>query len=199
MAVNGRVALTLLRNRLKKVRGNLSFWVFVVMLTGVTFFHYCTPQVRSLASYSLTRHATERILFILVIVNATSIFGHVGGLVTLALVVLLMLPRVFLISPYPVDAFVEVIAVAFTGYLVVWMLGGKQRAVSRLKTINAVTSSRSNIHQWFIAEPAACQFLQVVKIDRAVVVKVTRNVIIVQSCVSINESPAVLFIPSVRA
>ena len=72
MAVNGRVALTLLRNRLKKVRGNLSFWVFVVMLTGVTFFHYCTPQVRSLASYSLTRHATERILFILVIVNATS-------------------------------------------------------------------------------------------------------------------------------
>ena len=140
MAVNGRVALTLLRNRLKKVRGNLSFWVFVVMLAGVTFFHYCTPQVRSLASYSLTRHATERILFILVIVNATSIFGHVGGLVTLALVVLLMLPRVFLISPYPVDAFVEVIAVAFTGYLVVWMLGGKQRAVSRLKALNAVTS-----------------------------------------------------------
>ena len=131
---------TSLRNRLKKVRGNRSFWILVVMLVGITFLHYCTPQIRSLASYSLTRHAIERILFILVIVSATSTFGHMGGLVALALVVLLMLPRVFLISPHPVDALVEVIAVAFIGYLVVWMLGGKQRAVSRLKTINAVTS-----------------------------------------------------------
>lgn len=131
---------TSLRNRLKKVRGNRSFWILVVMLVGITFLHYCTPQIRSLASYSLTRHAIERILFILVIVSATSTFGHMGGLVALALVVLLMLPRVFLISPHPVDALVEVIAVAFIGYLVVWMLGGKQRAVSQLKTINAVTS-----------------------------------------------------------
>jgi len=112
----------------------------MVTLAGITFLHYCTPQIRSLASYSLTRHAIERILCILVIVSATSAFGHVGGLVTLTLVVLLMLPRVFLISPHPADALVEVIAVAFIGYLVVWMLGGKQRAISRLKTLNAVTS-----------------------------------------------------------
>jgi len=112
----------------------------MVTLAGITFLHYCTPQIRPLASYSLTRHAIERISCILVIVSATSAFGHVGGLVTLALSVLLMLPRVFLISPQPGDALVEVIAVAFIGYLVVWILGGKQRAISRLKTLNSVTS-----------------------------------------------------------
>lgn len=126
--------------RWKKIVSNRSFWILVVVLVGTTFLHYGTPQIRLLASYPITRHAAERIIFVLAAVSATFAFGYVGGLVTLALVVLLMLPRVFLISSHPVDAFVEVIAVALIGYLAVWMLGSKQRAVSRLKTINAITT-----------------------------------------------------------
>jgi len=80
-------------------------------------------------------------MFIVAVISATFTFGYVGGLITLALVVLLMLPRVFLISLHPVDAFVEVIATALIGYLAVWMLGSKQRAVSRLKTLNAITTA----------------------------------------------------------
>ena len=132
--------LTPLQERWKRIVSNPSFWILVVVLTGTTFLHYCTPQIRLLASHPITRHAAERIMFIVAVISATFTFGYVGGLITLALVVLLMLPRVFLISLHPVDAFVEVIATALIGYLAVWMLGSKQRAVSRLKTINAITT-----------------------------------------------------------
>jgi len=135
-----RLTLMPLRNHLGKITSRRSFWILVVVLAGGVLLHYCTPQVRLLASYSLTRHAVERIVFILPVAGATFAFGQVGGLVTLALVVLIMLPRVFLISPYPADAFVEVIATAFIGYLVVWMLGAYKRAASRLETISAVTT-----------------------------------------------------------
>ena len=133
--------LTPLQERWKRIVSNPSFWILVVVLTGTTFLHYCTPQIRLLASHPITRHAAERIMFIVAVISATFTFGYVGGLITLALVVLLMLPRVFLISLHPVDAFVEVIATALIGYLAVWMLGSKQRAVSRLKTLNAITTA----------------------------------------------------------
>jgi len=131
---------TPLQERLKKVVSNRSFWILVVVLICTTLLYYCTPQIRLLNSYPITRHAAERIIFIIAVISATFTFGRTGGLVTLALVVLLMLPRVFLLSPYPVDALLEVTASAIIGYLAVWMLSSKQRAVSRLRTINAVTA-----------------------------------------------------------
>jgi len=110
-------SLTSLWKRWKKIVSNRSFWILVVVLIGTTFLHYYTPQIRLLASYPITRHAAERIIFILAAVSATFAFGYVGGLVTLALVVLLMLPRVFLISSHPVDAFVEVVINTITTVL----------------------------------------------------------------------------------
>jgi len=133
--------LASLRERWKKIAGNRSFWILVVVLTGTTFLHYCTPRIRLLTSYPITRHAAERIMFIIAVISATFTFGHTGGLVTLALIVLLMLPRVFLLSLHPVDALVEVIATGFIAYLTVLVLSSRQRAMSRLKTINAVTSA----------------------------------------------------------
>ncbi len=132
---------TLTRNKLKEIRGNRDFWILISMLAGATFLHYYTPQIGSLASYPLAQYAVVRVMFILAIISATATFGHTGGLVALAIVALLMLPRVFLISSRPVDDLAEVIAVAIIGHLVVWMLGGKQRAVSRLKTIRAINTA----------------------------------------------------------
>jgi putative methionine-R-sulfoxide reductase with GAF domain len=80
------------------------------------------------------------------VAGATFAFGQAGGLTTLALAVLIMLPRAVLISPYPGDALVETGAVALVGYLVIWMIETqerekrlRQKAVSRLRAINAVT------------------------------------------------------------
>jgi signal transduction histidine kinase len=135
-------------DRLKKVVTRRSFWILVAMLVALAVLHYLAPQVRFLpiASHPLTRHAVERIIFILPIAGATFAFGQAGGLLALALSILIMLPRAFLLSSYPGDAITETVAVGVVGYLVVWMIETQERekrlrqeAVLRLRTINAVT------------------------------------------------------------
>jgi two-component system sensor histidine kinase DegS len=112
-------------------------------------FHYFTPQIRlpGLASFPLSRQAIGRIIFIVPITGAAFAFGQVGGFITLALAVLIMLPRVFLLSSHPGDALIETIGVAIVGYLMIWMIEIqekekrlRQKAVSRLGAINAVTA-----------------------------------------------------------
>jgi signal transduction histidine kinase len=125
---------------LKKVISGHGFWVYILALIGTTIFYYATPQMWFLGSFPFTRRAAVRILFILPIAGATFVFGQLGGLVTLALAVLLMLPRVFLVSPHPADAMLEVIASASIGGLVVWMIEWHRRNVSRLRAINAVST-----------------------------------------------------------
>jgi two-component system sensor histidine kinase DegS len=117
------------------------------MLAACTFLHYFKLQVLlpSLASFPLTRQAVGRIIFILPVAGAAFAFGQVGGLVTLAIAVLIMLPRVFLLSSYPVDAFLETVGVAVVGYLVIWMIETQekekdlhQKAAEELETVNAI-------------------------------------------------------------
>ncbi len=134
-------------NPLKKIVSTRYFWIVASMLAASTFLHYFTPQIRllPLTSSPLARHTIERIIFILPVAGATFAFGQTGGLVTLALAVLTMLPRAFLFSPSPADAFLETIAVTIVGYLVIWMIETqerekrlRQKAVARLQAINAV-------------------------------------------------------------
>jgi len=136
-------------SRLREAMRGRSFWILATMLAGLGLVHYLTPQVRALplTPYGLDRHAVERIIFLLPVAAGSFAFGQSGGLVVLALAVLIMLPRVFLISPYPADALVEVLGVGVVGYLVVWMIEVQERekrlrqeAASRLRMINAVTS-----------------------------------------------------------
>ena len=117
------------------------------MLTASTLLHYFASQILlpPLASLPLTRQAVGRIIFILPVAGAASAFGQVGGLVTLAIAVLIMLPRVFFISPHPIDAFVETIGVAVVAYIVVWMIEIQERekklrkkVVEELETVNAI-------------------------------------------------------------
>jgi signal transduction histidine kinase len=120
------------------------------MLVAITLLHYLTPQTRLLSSpvnAFLSRHALERILFVLPVAGAALAFGQVGGLITLALATLIMLPRALWISPSPVDALVETAATATVGYLVTWMIWSqtrerilRQKTVSQLKAINAVAA-----------------------------------------------------------
>jgi signal transduction histidine kinase len=128
------------RSCLKKAISGHGFWIYALALIGITILYYATPPIWFLGSFPLTRRAAVRILFILPIAGATFVFGQLGGLVTLALAVLIMLPRVFVISPNPADALLEVIASASIGGLVVWMIEWHRRNVSRLRTINAVST-----------------------------------------------------------
>jgi two-component system sensor histidine kinase DegS len=164
------------RDRLKGVLASRYFWIIVAMLTAATFLHYFfAPQTRFplLVSFPLTRQAIGRIIFILPVAGATFAFGQAGGLITLAIAVLLMLPRVFLISPYPIDAFVETMGIAVVSYLVIWMIETQERekslhqkAVEELETVNAiaVTVSQSlDLHE--ILDKALGKVLEVMGLE----------------------------------
>jgi two-component system sensor histidine kinase DegS len=125
-----------------------SFWILAAMMVGLTGLHYLTPQIRLLPFLTdpLGRHAVERIAFLLPVAGATFAFGRAGGVTALVLSLVAMIPRALLVSPYPVDATSEVVAVAIVGYLVVWMIETQERekrlrqeAVRRLRAVNAVT------------------------------------------------------------
>ena len=111
-------------DRLKRIAGRWGFWAPLAMMVVLSLLHYLTPQVRPLLATSrlLERHAVERVMFLLPVAGVAFFFGQPGGLVALVLAVLVMLPRVFLLSPYPADAFVETVAVGVVGYLVVRMI-----------------------------------------------------------------------------
>jgi signal transduction histidine kinase len=139
-----------LAQRWKRTITHPAFWAIAVALILLSFLHYFTPQTRLIPaplSTFLSRHAVERIVFILPIAGATFAFGLWGGLVTLLISVLIMLPRALWLSPQPADAVVETIAAAGVGYLAAWMIGTQQRekalrqkAVSQLRAINAVSN-----------------------------------------------------------
>ena len=137
------------KSSLRRVATSRYFWIVGATLVLSTLFHYFTPQIHLpvLAPLPLTRQAIGRIIFVLPIAGAAFAFGQVGGLITLALAVLIMLPRVFLLSPYPGDALIETIGVAVVGYLMIWMIETqerekrlRQKAVARLQAINDVSS-----------------------------------------------------------
>lgn len=138
------------KHRWKRTITSPPFWAIVATLTATTLLHYLTPQTRLLpppVNVFLNRHAVERILFIIPIASATFAFGRRGGLSTLGLAVLIMLPRALWISPTPADALVETVAAAIVGYLVVWMIefqtrerALRQKTISQLRAINAITA-----------------------------------------------------------
>ena len=126
------------------------FWIVVAMLGISSFFHYLGPRTPflPLSSLPLTRSAVGRIIFLLPVAAAAFAFGYVGGLVTLVLAILIMLPRVFLVSPQPLDALIETIGIALVGLIIVWMIETqdrekklRQHVVEELETVNVISAA----------------------------------------------------------
>ncbi|MBN1581024.1 MAG: sensor histidine kinase [Anaerolineae bacterium] len=110
-----------------------AFWMVVVLLVTTAVLHYLTPQTRLFplgVKTFLTRHAVERIIFVLPVAVATAAFRQKGGIITLILVVLIMLPRAIWLSMSPQDALVETAAAAVLGTLVIWMIEAQAREKS---------------------------------------------------------------------
>lgn len=106
---------------LRMVR-RLYLWVVVAMFVVGIIFHY-PEQILSLPIFSaISRHAMDRILFLLPITCTGVVFGLKAGLASVVVAVAIMLPRVFLISLHPLDALLESCAVVVVGVLVnVWL------------------------------------------------------------------------------
>jgi len=138
-----------LGQQIRQIAGERSAWILAIMLAVLALLHYLRPELVFFPVNLgfLQRHAVDRIIFLLPVGGATFAFGQTGGLITLGIAILIMLPRVFWVSLYPADALVETLAVGVVGYLVSWMIGTQERekrlrqeAVSQLRMINAVGS-----------------------------------------------------------
>ncbi|MFC1864597.1 PAS domain S-box protein [Chloroflexota bacterium] len=132
-------------SRAPRIISSPHFWIVVAMFAIGIVFHY--PQEILITSFpsffaplGLTRHAMERILFLLPITYTGFIFGIRAGLASLAVALIIMLPRVFLVSQYLTDAIFETGTVIITGGLVnIWFEGYRkekergQQLLSRLE------------------------------------------------------------------
>lgn len=136
------------------------FWVVVLMLSGLTAVHYSALPMRPFLSdvgVIVTRHGVERIIFLLPVVIATSVFGRMSGLIVLGIGLSVMLPQAIWLSSHPADAIAESIAVGVVGYLVLQTgetedvqaedvrtedreKSLRQEAVARMRSFNAVCS-----------------------------------------------------------
>ena len=137
--------------RVRRIILSPSFWLVASMLLSGLLLHY-SAQFRALPApvggqVELTRHSTERVLLILPVGYAAFALGPIAGLITLAISVIIMLPRVFFLSPQPADAFIETAAVTLVGSLTIWLAWIKQNqetlrqeATARLQAINSVSA-----------------------------------------------------------
>ena len=121
-----------------KIHRNRHFWIILLIFILCSLLHYieqlgaATTTVPDL-HFGLTRHALDRILFLLPIIYAGFVFGLIGGLATCFAALLVMLPRATFISPVPPDAILEVAGVTIVGVLAsVWLWKrGKEREAYR--------------------------------------------------------------------
>jgi two-component system sensor histidine kinase DegS len=143
---------SLLKRRVEQLMMSRHFWLVAALLVTGLVLQYSAqerplfPSIFPSSPVRLGRHALERILFILPITYAAFMFGLVGGLVTLLVSLLIMLPRVFFASPQPVDALFETISVALVGGLICWLIAIQDRekklhqdTMGRLTAVGAVS------------------------------------------------------------
>ncbi len=114
-------------SRFKGIKVDRHVAFVVAMIVGVAFLYYAdqVPQIAialSRAGYPLTRHAMQRILFLIPIGYAALRSGLVGGAITLFVSVLIMMPRALFISPTPLDALSEVGTTTFAGGTLAWLI-----------------------------------------------------------------------------
>ena len=101
---------------------NPHFWLILALLTAFAFLHYAeqlgfSSTVSPSLHFGLTRHAMDRVLFLLPIIYCGFVFGPIAGLVTSFVALVVMLPRAIFISPAPSDALLETSAVFLVGAL----------------------------------------------------------------------------------
>ncbi len=143
-------------SRSLKIVSSPHFWAVVTMFALGTVLHY-PQQILSTDSASLfsflglTRHAVERILLLFPIGYAGFVFGTRAGLISLTVASGIMLPRVFLISPYSSDALLETIAVILIGGLInLWFASHrkeKERSQQMLSKLEAADQQFESVFQ----------------------------------------------------
>ena len=130
-----------------KLIKNRLFWVIIIFFTLASVLHYSEligipTTVYPSLHFGLTRHALDRMLFLIPIIYATFLFQRKGALITSFAALAVMLPRAILISPVPRDALLETAGIIAIGLVASW--GIWARAEERDKTEAALAKLQSS-------------------------------------------------------
>ena len=122
------------------------FWLLVAMFAFGALLHY--SEWIGLPEFGLSRHTMERVLFLLPITYGGFIYGLRGGLISLGVAALIMLPRVIFMSPAPVDALTETILVLVTGGLInTWFHGYEREKEHRRQAMARLQAAQVELRQ----------------------------------------------------
>jgi len=156
-----------------------AFWLVAGGLGTITLLHYLLPFPLPFPGHP----SVERILYLIPVAVAAFAFGETGGLITLGLAIVLMLPHAILISPDPVEALSEAAAASALGFLLTWMFSAQeqekracQQALSRLRAINEVaTIVTESLDVDQVLNSALDKALEVLDMDAGLVFLVDRQ------------------------
>lgn len=103
-----------------RIWANYHFWLILALFVFCTVLHYpelvgIPPSFSPSLLLGLSRHAVERILFLLVVLYSSFVFGTMAGLGASLAALAAMLPRALLLSPHRSDALLEVAGVTVVG------------------------------------------------------------------------------------
>ena len=149
-------------SRVSKIISNPHFWLVVAMFAIGIALHYpqqilATDSPSLLSFLGLTRHAIERVFFLLPVTYAGFIFGIKAGLASLVISLVIMLPRVFLISLYLPDALFETSGIILIGGLVnLWFEGYRREKERRQQLLLRLEAAQEELQA----------YIQVVEADR---------------------------------
>ena len=124
-----------------RIMRNPHFWLVVVMFAVGIILHYpqqilATSSPSLLSFLGLTRHTMERVFFLLPVTYAGFFLGMKAGLVSLAVALVIMLPRVFLLSLHLPDALFETsIIIIISGLVNFWFEGYRKEQHRRQQAL----------------------------------------------------------------
>jgi len=128
-----------LLNPVIRVVRNPRFWFVVAMFAVITVLHY--PQQFPIWGtgepfffLGLTRHAIERVLLLVPIAYASFVFGLRGGIASLVLAGIVMLPRAILISSTLTDSLFESCGIILIGSLLNLWFYMHRRSIAQRKS-----------------------------------------------------------------
>jgi two-component system sensor histidine kinase DegS len=126
-------------HQVSRVILNRHFWLVLAMFVLGVVLHYPqqilgTDSPSLLTFLGLTRHAVERVFLLLPVAYVGLIFGLKAGLASLALALVIMLPRAIWISTSPPDALFETGGIVVIGGIVNLWFHLHRRDIARLKS-----------------------------------------------------------------
>ena len=131
------------------------FWLIIIIFVLCSIFQYAehigiigteTPS----SHFGLTRHAVERILFLVPIIYASFVYGRIAGLASCFAALIVMLPRAIFISPAPADAILESFGIAVIGVITTQWLWTRERERGKTQQALAELQRTHGILQYYV-------------------------------------------------